>query len=61
MGPIRQAVICCSDDTFYLITTRPLRITWMPIDPPDVLPDLWFNRLQQKVVDRIERVGENEL
>lgn len=61
MSTISQGPIGLCHDTLNLVATCPLGITWVPVDPPHILPHLGFNRLEQKVIDRIHRVGENQL
>lgn len=61
MGPVVQCMHSSCYDALNLIAARPLRITRMPINPPHVLTNFGFNRLQQEVVDRVHRIREYQL
>lgn len=60
MCAVRQTMIRCSHNSLDFITASPLDIARVSIYSPNVLAHFWLNGLQQKVIDRIERVGKNE-
>ena len=49
------------DDPLDLVPARPLRVARVAVDTPDVLCDLGRDGRKQPAVDRVERVGEDEL
>lgn len=61
MYPIVHRTIGRRDNAFNLISTGPLDIARVPVYSPNILANLWFDRLQHEIVDRIQSIRENEL
>ena len=61
MCPVRQRGVHGDDDALDLVPASPLRIARVVVDPPDVLAHLWLDALEEEVVDRVQRVREDEL
>ena len=57
----RPDLIQKTDEDLNFVSPRPLCITRMLIDPPDVLSHFGHNRVNQEVVQGVEGVGEDEL
>ena len=61
MSPISLGLVNADDNPFNLVSTRPLGIARVFIDPSNVLPNLWFNAGQDEIVDGVKSVGEYQL
>ena len=59
--PIRKWDVDILHNALNLIASGPFRQTRMTIDSSDVLSDFNLDIFQQKIVDWIEGIGENEL
>ena len=59
--PVGQSVVDIDDDALNFVTTCPLHITRMSVDPSHVLANLRVNRFKQEIIDRVQRVRKNEL
>lgn len=53
MRPIRRRTVHLDNDPLDLISTGPLRVTRMLVDPPHVLANFRLDGFEQKVVDRV--------
>ena len=60
MGTISLSLVDIYNDPLNLVTTGPLGIAWMFVDPPDVLSNLWLDDVQEEVIDRVQCVREDE-
>lgn len=60
MCSIRLRLINPDDDALDLISASPLHVAGVLVDSSHVLPHLRFDRLQEKRVDWVESVGEDE-
>ena len=58
---VRLRLVDTNHDALDLVPARPLHVARVLVDPPDVLPHLGLDRLEEERVDWVQRVGEDEL
>ena len=51
--PVGQRMVDIDDDTLNLVTSCPLHITRVSVDPSHVLANLRLDRFEQEIIDRI--------